>query len=139
MHAFRFLREEFGGRAVRPAVWVSENRRKVIPLVDGELDEISDALGFDFRFGHRGIRWYIEVKATKGDNLSFDLGISEIEAASRIARLSPDNHRWRILRVRNALSEEPHIDWLPNPFDRGHANKFRLHRGGMVVSYSRSR
>ena len=139
MHAYRFLRKEFGGRSVRPAAWVSETRYKVIPLVDGESDEINDGHGFDFRFGHRGIRWYIEVKATKGDNLSFDLGISEIKAATRIARQSSDNHRWRILRVRNALSEEPQIDWLPNPFEKGFEKKFRLHRGGMVVSYSRLR
>lgn len=139
MHAFRFLREEFGGRAVRPHAWVSETRLKVIPLVDGEPDEISDGLGFDFRFGHNGIRWYVEVKATKGEHLSFELGISEIDAATRIARLSSDLHRWRILRVRHALSEEPQIDWLPNPFEEGYENKFRFHRGGMVVSYSRSR
>ena len=95
--------------------------------------------GFDFRFGHKGIRWCVEVKATKGENLSFELGISEIDAATRIARQSADSHRWRILRVRKALTEKPEIDWLPNPFEKGFEKNFRLHRGGMVVSYARPR
>ena len=42
MHAFRFLRKEFGGRSVRARAWVSESRLKVLPLVDGEPHEIND-------------------------------------------------------------------------------------------------
>ncbi len=139
MHAYRFLRKEFGGRAVRASAWVSELRLKVLPLVEGEKDEISDGHGFDFRFNHNGIRWYVEVKATKAEGSSFDLGISEIEAATSIARRRSDTWRWRILRVRNALSENPEIDWLPNPFEEGFRNHYRLHRGGMVVTYARER
>ena len=80
MHAYRYLRKEFGGRAVRARAWVSETRLKVLPLVEGESDETSDGHGFDFRFSHDGIGWRIEVKATRGDEPSFDLGISEIQA-----------------------------------------------------------
>lgn len=137
MHAYKFLRREFGGRAVRASAWVSESRLKVLPLVDGERDNTSDGHGFDFRFNHHGINWHVEVKATKGDDSSFELGISEIEAATRVARQSGDAWRWRILRVRNALSVNPEIDWLPNPFEEGFKRHYRLHRGGMVVSYAR--
>ena len=139
MHALRYLEKEFGGRSVRASAWVSESRLKVRPPVEGEKDEISDRLGFDFRFNHRGVRWHVEVKATKGDETSFDLGISEIEAATRIARRRGNTWRWRILRVRRALSAEPAIDWLPNPFEEGFRKHYRLHRGGMLVSYARRR
>ena len=137
MHAYRFLRKEFGGRAVSARAWVSESRLKVLPVVDGERNQTSDGHGFDFRFNHNGIRWHVEVKATKGDESSFDLGISEIEAATSIARRSGDTWRWRILRVRNAFSNKPEIDWLPNPFEEGFKKHYRLHQGGMVVSYAR--
>ena len=139
MHAYRYLRKEFGGRAVRARAWVSETRLKVLPLVEGEPNETSDGYGFDFRFSHGGIGWRIEVKATKGDEPSFDLGISEIQAATDIARRRSDRLRWRILRVRNALSRRPEFDWLPNPFEDGFRNRFRLHQGGMLVSYVRRR
>ena len=36
MHAYRFLRHEFGSDAVTPDAWVSEIRLKVLPLVAGE-------------------------------------------------------------------------------------------------------
>ena len=137
MHAYRYLRKQFGGRAVQARAWVSETRLKVFPPVQGERDETSDGYGFDFRFSHRGIRWRVEVKATRGDEPSFDLGISEIQAATDIARRGIDNLRWRILRVRNALSQQPEFDWLPNPFEDGFRNRFRLHQGGMRVSYAR--
>ena len=117
MHAYRYLQKEFGGRSVRASAWISKSRLKVQPLVEGERDEISDGHGFDFRFTHQGIRWHVEVKATKGDDTSFDLGISEIEAATRIARRRGNTWRWRILKVGRALSAEPVIDWLPNPFE----------------------
>ncbi|MYB39713.1 DUF3883 domain-containing protein, partial [Candidatus Saccharibacteria bacterium] len=139
MHAYRFLQQEFGKRSVRASAWVSESRLKVRPLVEGEKDEISDGHGFDFRFTHQGIRWHVEVKATKGDDTSFDLSASEIEAAKHIARRRGDTWRWVILRVRRALSAEPMVDWLPNPFEEGFKKYYRLNRGDMAVSYSRKR
>ena len=135
MHAFRFLREEFGDGIVTRDAWVSEIRLSVFPLVNGEPDNTSDGHGFDFQINDRGKKWHVEVKATTGDDQQFDLGISEIEAATRLARKR--RGRWRILRVRKALSDQPEFDWLPNPFEEGFKNKFRLHRGGMMVSYVR--
>ena len=139
MHAYRYLRKEFGGRSVQARAWVSTTRLRVLPLVEGEPDETNDGHGFDFRFSHGGIRWRVEVKATRGDEPSFDLGISEIQAATDIARRRSDRLRWRILRVRNALSRRPEFDWLPNPFEDGFRDRFRLRQGGMLVSYVRRR
>ena len=135
IHAYRYLRKEFGGRAVQARAWVSETRLKVLPPVGGESDGTSDGHGFDFRFSHEGIGWRVEVKATPGDDPSFRLEMSEIQAATEIARRASDKLRWRILRVRNALSEQPEFDWLPNPFEDGFRNRFRLQQGGMMVSY----
>ncbi len=132
--AFQYLRSEFGEAFVKRECWVSEIRRSVLPPTADEPHTINDGLGFDFRFKDRRRRtWCVEVKATAGDDSSFDLGISEIRAATQLARSG--GGQWRILRVRNALSVEPEVDWLPNPFEDEFKDRFRLHRGGMRVSY----
>lgn len=133
IHAYRFLRTEFGEDVTSDA-WVSEIRLKVLPLVAGEQDDTSDGHGFDFRFRYNRKTWCVEVKATSGDDTQFDLGSTEINAATRLARKR--GWRWRILRIRSALSERPEFDWLPNPFEEGFGKHFRLRRGGMMVSYA---
>lgn len=133
MHAYRFLRAKFGNDVVTQDAWVSEIRLEVLPLMKGEPDNTSDSHGFDFQFRYRRKKWCVEVKATTGDDPQFDLGISEINAATNLARRG---ERWRILRIRNALSDQPEFDWLPNPFEEKYKEFFRLHRGGMAVSYT---
>lgn len=135
IHAYHYLRNEFGKEAVTRDAWVSEIRRKVLSPVDGEPDNVSDGHGFDFEFTHRRKKWQVEVKATTGDDSQFELGISQIKAANRLARKR--GGRWRILRIRRALSVRPEFDWLPNPFEDRFKERYRLHRGGMRVSYSR--
>ena len=44
MHAYRYLRKEFGGRAVRARAWVSETRLKVFPLVEGGAARLAAVL-----------------------------------------------------------------------------------------------
>lgn len=136
IHAYRFLRAEFGRDVTRDA-WVSEIRLRVLPLVPGEGDDTSDGHGFDFRFRYNRQTWCVEVKATSADDTQFDLGSSEISAAARLARKR--GWRWRVLRVRNALSQRPEFDWLPNPFEGAFRKHFRLHKGGMRVSYAHKR
>ena len=133
MHAFRFLRAKFG---IERSAWVSESSTRVVDLLDGEKDETSDSHGYDFRFTYEGITWCVEVKATTGHGTSFDLPSSELDAASRIAPRKDE--RWRILRVRMALSEHPEFDWLPNPFEPGSGELLRLRQGGVTVEYTRS-
>ena len=136
MHAYRFLRAKFGNDIVTQDAWVSEIRLEVLPLMKGEPDNTSDSHGFDFQFRYRRKKWYVEVKATIGDDPQFDLRVSEINAATNLAR---GGGRWRILRVRNALSDQPEFDWLPNPFEEKYKGFFRLHRDGMKVSYTRKK
>ena len=132
MQAFRFLKAKFG---IDESAWVSEFRNRIVPLLDNEKDETSDSHGYDFRFTHEQVTWCIEVKATTGDGTSFDLPSSELNAASRIAPRKDE--RWRILRVRRALSERPECDWLPNPFEPGAGECLRLREGGVTVEYKR--
>ncbi|MXZ79850.1 MAG: hypothetical protein F4Z15_00415 [Gammaproteobacteria bacterium] len=138
MHAYRFLQQEFGSEAITPDAWVSKIRKDVLPLVPGESDNASDSHGFDFRFTHRRKHWLVEVKSTKGDETQFDLGVTEIEAAIWFANPRRRGY-WRVLRVRNALSGEPEFDWLPNPFQEGFKDRFRIREGGMSVSYRRKK
>ena len=133
--AYHYLRSEFGTEVVTRMCWVSEIRREVLPPLEGEPSSISDGHGYDFKFTHQQKIWYVEVKATAGEDSQFDLGVSEIRAATQFARVQEDC--WRILRVRKALEKQPVFDWLPNPFEDEFKDRFWLHRGGMRVSYSR--
>ncbi len=134
MHAYRYLRSQFGSGVLTPAKWVSENSLKVLPPAGGEKRDASDSHGFDFRFRCDGITWHFEVKATTEDDTSFSLPPSEIRAATRLANSHRD--RWRILRIRRALTDSPEIDLLPNPFETGFSDLFRLSSGGMTVRYA---
>ncbi len=134
MHALRFLRSQFGSEVVTSASWVSENSLRALPPAAGEQRDSNDSHGFDFRFQFEGKTWCVEVKATTGDDTSFDLPASEIHAATRLAHSRRE--RWRILRIRNALTDRPEFDWLPNPFETGFSDLFRLSTGGMTVRYA---
>ncbi len=134
MHAYRYLRSQFGSDVVAPAAWVSENGLKVVREAGAEKRDARDSHGFDFRFASDGITWHFEVKATTEDDTSFSLPPSEIRAATRLAN-SRRGH-WKILRIRRALSDTPQIDLLPNPFETGFSDLFRLSSGGMTVRYA---
>ena len=133
IHAYRYLRSKFGSDIVTPAGWVSENGLKVVREADAEKRDARDSRGFDFRFLSGGIAWHFEVKATTGDDTSFSLPPSEILAATELA--NSDRDRWRILRVRQALSSNPQVDLLPNPFETGFSSLFRISRSGLTVRY----
>ena len=145
MHAFRFLKSKFN---IDKYAWVSEFRTKVLPLGDGEKDETSDSYGYDFRFTYddkdpqidgdkRARRWYVEVKATTEDGTSFDISAGQLAVARRVA--ASNDERWRILRVRRALSKQPECDWLPNPFESDAGQRLRLRQGSMTVEYALSK
>jgi hypothetical protein len=137
MLAFRYLQARFGESVVTRDAWVSEIRLKVLPLVPGETDQTSDSHGFDFRFRAGAKEWHIEVKATMGDDLEFELSLGEIEAASRL--VGNKSKVWCILRIRQAFSSAPEYDWLPNPFETENRPLFRMDKTGTRVSYVRKR
>ncbi|MDE2675788.1 MAG: DUF3883 domain-containing protein, partial [Paracoccaceae bacterium] len=132
--AYQFMKQEFGPNVITPDSWVSEIRRKFLPPIYGEPDNISDSHGFDFRFTFNSKRWHVEVKSTKSDETQFDLGVTEIEASVRFANQNQLG-LWRILRIRNTLSKNPNFDWLPNPFEEEYKDRFRFKENGMRLSY----
>ena len=134
IHAYRYLQAQFGSEVVTPAAWVSENGLKVVREAGAEKRDAKDSHGFDFRFASDGITWHFEAKATTDDDTSFSLPPSEIRAATRLANGRRD--RWRILRVRRALTEKPEIDLLPNPFETGFSDLFRFSTSGLTVRYA---
>src|SRR5205823_1695348 len=108
---------------------------KVLPLVPGEADTTSDGYGWDFLFRALGKDWHVEVKTTAGDDEEFEMGVSQIEAASRLA--GGKMRLWRILRVSQVLSPSPKFDWLPNPFEAEHRALYRIDRSGARFTYAR--
>ena len=137
MLAYHFLRAEFGEEVVTREAWVSEARLKILPLVPGEADKTSDSHGWDFELRACGKYWHIEVKATAADEAEFEMGGSEIEAASRLA--GSKTRLWRILRIREVLSASPKFDWLPNPFEAEYRAFYRIDRSTARVTYARKR
>ena len=135
MHAFRFLESKF---KIDENAWVSEFRTKVLPLRKGQKDQTSDSLGYDFRFTTDDRKtWYVEVKATTEDGTSFDISAGQLAVARRVA--VSNDERWRVLRVRRALSKQPECDWLPNPFESDVGQRLRLRQGSMTVEYALSK
>ena len=105
-----------------------------LPVLVGIVGEMHAYRYLRSQFGSDGITWHFEVKATTEDDTSFSLPPSEIRAATRLANSRRDH--WRILRIRSALSDTPEIDLLPNPFETGFSDLFRLSSGGMTVRYA---
>ena len=133
MRAWRWLRQRFGEDVVAAAAWVSECRLEVLPLLPDETNDCSDGLGYDFRFDCDGRTWHVEVKATAGDDFEFELGSSQVRAAHSLA--GQQRASWYVLRVRNALSTQPEFDWLPNPFEYEHSDRYLLKDAGTRVAY----
>ncbi|MBI5515255.1 MAG: DUF3883 domain-containing protein [Deltaproteobacteria bacterium] len=126
--AYRMLRKHFGEAVVSPSVWVSENSRHRFPQ-----NAADDGLGFDFRVVVGRRTWLIEVKATTGQETTFDLGPSEVRAAMECAN---DKRRtFRVLHVKEVLSTAPRAVFLPNPFSPDGQQHYRLDDAGLYVRY----
>jgi len=99
MHAYRALQNSYGADVVTPSCWKSENSRYSTRRTRPTMDTDATSL---FR---RVEIHYIEVKATQGDDNSFELGSTEVELA--IDKANRRKESFHILHVVNALSETP--------------------------------
>ena len=135
MHAYRYLKSAFG---LHEDGWVAQFRTKVFRPGKGEEDRTDDSLGYDFEFAHPddGRIWCVEVKSTTGDGTSFDVTSGELAAARHLA--GSKEKRWLFLRVRQAFSNRPEFDWLPNPFEPA-GRSLELRHGSMTVDYGRAK
>ena len=132
IHAFRMLQSTYGTSAVSASSWVSGNSVHVFP--DNNTD---DGKGCDLVVVMPGRTYYIEVKASEGDNESFNLGSSEIRLAMELAKSSARRRRevFLVLRVSNALTSTPSFQLLPNPYDPKFQALFVIEDADVRIKY----
>lgn len=128
IHAFRALQKAYGSETVGPSCWKSGNSRYKYPENDSD-----DGFGCDFVIHKDEKVHYVEVKATRAEDETFNLGPSEVELA--IASANRTKKKFMILHVLNALEDEPSIRLLPNPYDKKHSAKYRFEEAGFKVRY----
>lgn len=129
---FQMLQHEYGSDIVTAASWKSENSRYV--FADHDAD---DGMGCDFAFKSGKRTYYVEVKATAGDDESFRLGSSEIALAMRLASgRAARNTRYVLVHVKNALSATPELVVLPNPYADKSSKLFTIEETDARVRYS---
>lgn len=131
IYAFRMLQRSYGASVVHSGTWVSGNSSYVYP--DNKVD---DGRGCDFVILHEGKTFYVEVKASQGEDQSFKLGSSEIRLAMDLAKKKRNrNAIFQILHVTNALSENPSFRLLPNPYDHRYQSYFVVEDADARVRY----
>lgn len=128
IHAYRALQKAYGAKTVGPICWISENSRHKYPE-----NATDDGFGCDFVIRIDKKVHYVEVKASQGEDDTFELGSSEVELA--IGTASPSNKEFVILHVLNALGDSPRFRLLPNPYDRKHRGKYHFEEAGLRVRY----
>jgi hypothetical protein len=116
MIAYHWLQYRDPG-IVDETCWKSGNVRFKFDGLTGD-----DGLGFDFEVPRRGGSVMYEVKASTGDAGTIELGETEVRCAQENSR----NDRWRLLIVENALSTDPRVHMLPNPFHHDSRSLFEF-------------
>ena len=128
IHAYRVFRKKYGPAIVNPNSWISENSTYVFPG-----NSVSDDFGCDFKIKQGKTTFFIEVKATQGDEEIFELGLSEIKRAVEVSNRRKD--KFIICHITDALSDSPKFQFLPNPYDRNHAKSYRIFNAGLKIQY----
>jgi len=130
IHAYRVLRKKYGPTIVNPSSWVSENSTFKFPN-----NSVADDYGCDFKIRYNKKTFFIEVKATQGDEEVFELGISEIKRAVEVANRR--KKKYIIFHITDALSNSPKFQFLPNPYDRKYSKSYRIFNAGLKIQYQK--
>jgi hypothetical protein len=128
IHAYRALRKKFGSDFIGPGCWKSENSLYRFPE-----NTTNDGFGCDFLIHDGNAKYFIEVKATQEEDESIQLGASEVELA--IEKAGKRKEIFQIFHVINALTQQPLVRILPNPYDKKYKNKFRFVDAGLRIRY----
>lgn len=129
IHVYRHLQKAFGKDIVGPDCWVSENSKNKFPQ-----NRTDDGFGCDFEVSINSKTHYIEVKATIGEDETFELGSSEIRLAVDLANKS--KRVFSIIHVMNALSTQPKILILPNPYSKKYRSMYKIENAaGLKIRY----
>lgn len=122
--AYEWLRYRYEGAT--SDTWVSSYREAVLGGVPGD-----DSLGYDFEIALASRTLLFEVKATAGDQCEFEMGESELRAAS-----SSRKGTYLIIFIRNVLdSHERELMVLPNPLEVEFSQQFRQSSGGIRFAF----
>ncbi len=130
IHAYRVLRKKYGATIVNPSSWISENSTFKFPG-----NSVSDAYGCDFKIKHKKKTYFIEVKATQGDEEVFELGLSEIRRAVEVANRRKE--KFIIFHITDALSDSPEFRFLPNPYDKKYSKLYRFFEAGLKIKFEK--
>lgn len=130
IHAYRVLRKKYGSTIVNPSSWISENSTFKFPG-----NSVSDDYGCDFKIKHSKKTYFIEVKATQGDEEVFELGLSEIRRAVEVANRRKE--KFIIFHITDALSDSPKFRFLPNPYDKKYSKLYRIFNAGLKIQYQK--
>ncbi len=130
IHAYRVLRKKYGPIIVNPGSWISENSTFKFPN-----NSVADDYGCDFKIRHNKNIFFIEVKASQGDEEVFELGVSEIKRAVEVANKRKE--RYIIFHITDALSNNPKFQFLPNPYDRRYSKSYRIFNAGLKIQYQK--
>lgn len=130
IHAYRVLRKKYGSSIVNPSNWISENSTFKFPG-----NSVSDDYGCDFRIKHNKKTYFIEVKATQGDEEVFNLGLSEIKRAVEVANRHKE--KFIIFHITEALSYSPKFRFLPNPYDKKYSKLYQIFNAGLKIRYQK--
>lgn len=130
IHAYRVLRKNYGSTIVNPSSWISENSTFKFPG-----NAVSDDYGCDFKIKHNKKTYFIEVKATQGDEEVFELGLSEIRRAVEVANRRKE--KFIIFHITDALTDSPKFRFLPNPYDKKYSKMYRIFNAGLKIQYQK--
>lgn len=128
--AYRVLRKKYGPTVVNPSSWISENSIFKFPG-----NSVSDDYGCDFKINLNKKTYFIEVKATQGDEEVFELGLSEIRRAVEVANRRKE--KFLIFHITDALSDSPNFRFLPNPYDRKYSKLYQIFNAGLKIQYQK--
>ena len=125
---FEWLKRSYS--EVNDDSWVSGYRSVTVGGYEGD-----DERGYDFEVIQMSQILKYEVKATSGDDFSFELGASELRAA-RASRLGT----YRIIFIQNVLdSDDRRLLVLPNPLEPDSGTRFRQTNSGIRFSFEPTR
>ena len=130
IHAYRVLRKKYGSTIVNPSSWISENSTFKFPG-----NSVSDNYGCDFKIKHNKKTYFIEVKASQGDEEVFELGLSERRRAVEVANRRKE--KFIIFHITDALSDSPKFRFLPNPYDKKYSKLYRIFNAGLKIQYQK--
>ncbi|MEI6206697.1 MAG: DUF3883 domain-containing protein [Desulfuromonadales bacterium] len=127
-----FLPKMFGESSINSSCWISANSLHEYP--DNIVD---DGFGCDFKIHANDKTYYIEVKATKGSDETFQMGVSEVRLAEDVIsnRSRRKHEEFLVLHISGALGVLPQPRFLHNPYHPKFRGAYQIENAGVWVRF----